>query len=98
MTQGENIHPSPQKKTKKRKFPIKDQKKEKEENSQLKIGRKQKRKKNSRSKIGRKQKKQHTINKHQRNQHWLLAYYRVHNTNKATILAHKENYTFVLIV
>ena len=65
MTQGENIHPCPRKKTKKekkssqskigrkqkkrKKFPIKDRKKAKEENSQSKIGRKQKEKKKENS-------------------------------------------------
>ena len=45
MTQGENAHPRLQKKTKQKgKFPIKDRKKEKEENSQSKIERKQKEK------------------------------------------------------
>jgi len=37
LTQGENVHPCPRKKTKKRKFPIKDRKKAKEENSQSRL-------------------------------------------------------------
>jgi len=45
LTQGENVHPCPQKKTKKRKFSIKDRKKAKEENSQSILEESKKRKK-----------------------------------------------------
>jgi len=57
LTQGENVNPCPWKKTKKRKFPIKESEESKKRKFPIKEWEKAKKKENSRSRIGRKQKK-----------------------------------------